>query len=148
MHKHFFSGWTCCRSGNFNVLYKWIECMIDFKEVENTRKFIAGGAFLWSSSKRFPNAEEVYLLFKKYILHTFNFLCLSLKNNTQNKKLKSIILKSMFIFENPKGIALFLRQRAKIYAKDLWKLKWFLWLESGMRSISMVVRKLGISTYK
>ena len=29
----------------------------------------------------------------------------------------------MFIFENPKGIALFLRQRAKIHAKDLWKLK-------------------------
>ena len=29
----------------------------------------------------------------------------------------------MFIFENPKGIALFLRQGAKIHAKDLWKLK-------------------------
>ena len=75
--------------------------------------------------KDFPMLRKSIYSLKStsYDLHTFNFLCLSLKNNTQNKKLKSIILKSMFIFKNPKRIALFLRQGAKIHAKDLWKLK-------------------------
>ena len=46
--------------------------MIDFKEVEITRKFIAG-AFLPSSSKRFPNAEEVYNYIHTYIFFQYKF---------------------------------------------------------------------------